>query len=164
MFKRQNFSSLTLPIILFFLSAVISIFPNELHTNLKNMGLINLISTTLIVSAGVSISYGHYLRIKSKIIALKKFRDLEAVKTVNHYNAQIKEFQNAFNDIQNKLKVWEDKKKEHTPNQVKNNAENKAQRDADILEYNDSFKDWGIGNYGTIATLQSVYKTSDYGV
>ena len=127
------------------------------------MNIGNFLSVTFIVGAGVSVSYSYYLRLKDKLVALKKFRDLEAVRITNHYNAQIKSFQNAFDDIQERLKVWDVAKKEKSPIDEKNEAENTKHQIEEIMEYNQAFKDWGIGDYGISQTAQTFYKAKGYG-
>ena len=143
MFNKQNFSSFTLPIILFILSAVISIFSNELHTNLKNMGLINLISTTLIVGAGVSICYGYYLRLKSKLISLKLFKDKEISRITTHFNTQL----NALELKVNGEKVLPISELMKQPNYVAPYFENEQTRKDELDSYNNHFKEWGLPEY-----------------
>jgi len=100
--------------------------------------------------------------LKDKIIALKKFRDLEAIRVSNHYNAIIKSYQDAFDDINDKLKLWTDNNSQ-SPDNEKNEAEDRKHQINETLEYNQAFKDWGVGNYGESNSLKTFYKTSDYG-
>ena len=162
MFKKQNFAAYTLPVLLCIISIIISIFSNEIKQIIETMNIGNFLSVTCIVGAGVSISYSYYLRLKDKVIAIKKFRDLESVRMANHYNAIIKGYQSAFEDIQAKCKIWGDKKTAKSPIDEKNEAEDMKHQIKEILEYNESFKDWGIGNYGVSPMEQTFYQKKDY--
>ena len=149
--------------ILFILGVISNAYTDKLRKILDTMDIGNFISICCLVGAGVSISYSYYLRIKNKVIAIKIFRDLESVRMANHYNAIIKSYQNAFNDIQVKYKIWDDDKKEKSPADEKNEAEDRKHQIAEIKEYNKSFEDWGIGNYAVDENLQTFYKTKNYG-
>jgi len=161
--KKENITGYLLPIVLFVLGVISSLYANELRQKLNDMNLGNFISTCCLVGVGVSISYSFYLRLKSKVIAIKKFRDLEAIRVANHYNAQIKCFQDAFDDMQKKYKVWDESSDKKSHSDKKNESEDDKHRIVEIKEYNDAFKDWGIGNYGVSILSQTFYKTKEYG-
>ena len=161
--KKENVTGYLFPTVLFILSVISNVYTDKLRKILDSMDMGNFISICCLVGAGVSISYSYYLRIKKKVIAIKVFRDLESVRMANHYNAIIKSYENAFNDIQKKYNVWEDAAPQKSPVDEKNEAEDRKHQIAEILEYNEAFKDWGIGNYGVSQIAQTFYKTKEYG-
>ena len=120
-----------------------SIFQVELHKTIFNMGLLNLISTSCIVGAGVSICYGYYLRLKSKLIALKLFKDKEISRITTHFNTQF----NALELKVNGEKVLPISELMKQPNYVAPYFENEQTRKDELDSYNNHFKEWGLPEY-----------------
>ena len=87
------------------------------------------------------------LDLKEKLIALKTYRDIEAIRTTNQYNAN-------FNLINEQIKELYKKcygKIETEPIDVineKNKIELQNLYDISVDNYNNAFKDWELGNYG----------------
>ena len=77
--------------------------------------------------------YWAYISFKEKIIALKTFRDKEMIRIVNHFNAQIKGFEDRITAIDKQTNESE------SPNESKNRIESKKKQDAEIKEYNKEF-------------------------
>lgn len=92
---------------------------------------------------------------RQKLSALKTFRDQEQVRLADHINAQIKQLDDRLS-LLDKVEY-----REPNPSDLKNAAESKRLKDIEINNYNNAFKDWGIGNYGH-ADQTTLYKTNDY--
>jgi hypothetical protein len=101
--------------------------------------------------------------LKEKIIGLKEFRDKEALRVINHYNAQLHSIEDRIDLINrgNKFFMYSDYE---DPNDKKNHIENRKQSEIEVIGYNEIFRDWGIGNYGVNNNSQTIYRGKNYGV
>ncbi|NVO02573.1 MAG: hypothetical protein HXX09_07690 [Bacteroidetes bacterium] len=99
-----------------------------------------------------------YENFKNKIKALKKYRDYEAIRVVNQYNAN-------FNLINAQIKELYKKccgsvtKETASPIDEKNTKENQRLHDSAVDEYNKAFegcglKDYGVNELSTIKKMQ----------
>ena len=99
--------------------------------------------------------WGRYVVIKSKLIALKEFKDKEMIRVTDHFNAQLQTFEHRMKKIQEAFKEGGVEvnltKVDYAPDP---NAELSyaAQQSAikeQIITYNKAFEDWGVGDYAT---------------
>ena len=108
------------------------------------------------------------IKFYNKIYALKVFRDKEMIRITDHYNAQLKTFEDRFKIIQEVLKEnniaisLSDKVEITDPNYIKALKESDKGKIQEIIEYNEAFKDWNIGDYGT-GNKQTIYG-KDYSI
>lgn len=92
--------------------------------------------------------------IRTKLIALKDFRDKEMVRITDHFNAQIQTFEDRMKELQEALK---EKGIEINltrldyvldPNAKLNQARYNDVLNAQMKAYNKAFEDWGVDDYG----------------
>jgi amino acid permease len=83
--------------------------------------------------------------IKEKTKALKKIRDKEMIRIINHYNAQIENIEIKLAEINKENKFY----KEIKPNNDKERliSENHKTIKKEIAEYNKAFANWKLENY-----------------
>ena len=95
-----------------------------------------------------------------KIIALKKYRDFEMLNFTNFINTEIKKLNDRLVEIENRSEITASELNE---NEIRLFKEEYKIRTEKIQEYNNSFKSWGIGNYG-FGDNTTFYKKLDYKV
>jgi hypothetical protein len=159
--KKENITGYYLPSIFLIIGIVTSLYSSELKTIITKINFMNIIIIISFLSSLLLFFMGIIGRLKRKIIVLKQFRDKEIVDIVNHYNAQIKIFEDRFKIVYNKIGIELPNSEQTDPNIIKNEIENKRQKEVDILFYNKEFSDWGIGDYG-LGTKTSIYKDTKY--
>jgi len=148
-------------IIMGLLATLIAIFVKEVHDYIID-SYMNLVFISFIIIAVIfgTIAYikHKYSVLKNKVIALKDFRDKEMVRIIDHYNAQLKEFEIRFS------KLEPDKKTDTVtddPQLLLHENENNKQKEREVIEYNEAFKDWGISSYG-LGHNTSIYKGKNF--
>jgi len=93
---------------------------------------------------------------KSKLIALKEFRDSEMVRLINHVNAQLKGHEDRLSELDNIEQT------EPTAEELRTWEESEKAKKKDIEQYNRAFSDWELGYYGK-GEHQTIYKKRGYG-
>ncbi len=107
--------------------------------------------------------------LQKKLLALKIFRDREMIHLADYYNAQLATFEIRLKMLQDKLKEHNieislaDRVEKTDPNDIRNEKESEKAWNQQMLAYNEAFKDWNIGNYGTEDNI-TIYKGKDYKV
>lgn len=97
------------------------------------------------------------LKLTEALRALKKFRDIEMLRTVDHYNAQLKNIEARMSLLNKKTMAYDEPDGSEDAIALKDRKENDKQKIAEILEYNKGFKGWGLPEYGK-GDYQTIYK------
>ena len=91
---------------------------------------------------------------RNKIKALKEFRDWEMINVINHFNTQLEEFEN-------RIQKLGSKKPKESNNEVLYRKQSQDAKSKAIKEYNDTFKSWGLNDYG-IGDKTTLHTEYDY--
>lgn len=97
------------------------------------------------------------LKLTEALRALKKFRDIEMLRIVDHYNAQLKNIEERMSLLNKKTMAYDEPDGSEDANALKDRIQNDKQKIAEILEYNKGFKGWGLPEYGK-GDYQTIYK------
>jgi hypothetical protein len=134
--------TIIIPTVIFYMSLILTKGISDMKEFIAENALFCYTLSIAILISAIVLVHSYF---KNKIIALKKFRDKEMMRVVNHFNTQLNTIENRLAEINAKGKFYEII--EPSINEKKVEFENSKTIVKEIEEYNEAFKWWGCGNY-----------------